>query len=129
MKDNHESNFILLNLLYFWSMSIRQDKIANEIQRELSIFFQKESATIGKGAMVTVTTVRISPDMTSAKVYVSIFAGPPPAEVLANINTNMGKIKGFIGKQLSGMRRTPALTFYIDDSLDYAEKIDDLLKK
>lgn len=110
-------------------MSIRQSKISNEIQRELSVFFQRESVTIGKGAMVSVTTVRVTPDLSLAKVYVSIFAGPPAKEVLESINLNMGKVKSHLGKALKGMRKIPDLMFYIDDSLDYAEKIDELLKE
>lgn len=110
-------------------MSIRQSKIANEIQRELSIFYQRESGTVCKGAMVSVTTVRMTPDLSFAKVYVSIFAGPPAAEVLENLKLNVGLAKSHLSKALSTMRKIPNLMFYIDDSLDYAEKIDELLKK
>jgi len=110
-------------------MSIRQSKIANEIQRELSVFYQRESATICLGAMVSVTTVRVTSDLSVAKVYVSIFAGPPSKEVLENIKLNVGKAKSHLSKALSGMRKIPNLVFYVDDSLDYAEKIDELLKE
>jgi ribosome-binding factor A len=110
-------------------MSIRQNKIGNEIQRELSVFFQRESASICKGSMVSVTTVRVTPDLSLAKVYISIFAGPPSEEVLENINANIGKVKVYLSKKLNGMRRIPDLMFHIDDSLDYAEKIDELLKE
>ena len=110
-------------------MSIRQEKVSTEIQRELSQFFQRESSSIGKGAMVSVTVVRITPDFSLAKVYVSIFAGPPAKEVLENINNNIGRIKAYMGQKLKNMRKIPDLMFYIDDSLDYAEEIDELLKK
>lgn len=110
-------------------MSIRQEKVSNEIQRELSVFFQRESMTIGKGSMVSVTVVRVTPDFSLAKVYLSIFAGPPAEEVLENINQNIGVVKAYLGKKLKTMRKLPDLMFFIDDSLDYAEEIDDLLKK
>lgn len=110
-------------------MSIRQNKIANEIQRSLSVFFQQETNGICKGAMVSVTVVRVTQDLSLARIYVSVFAGPEPQEVLENINNNIGPIKGFLGKQLKGMRKIPDLVFAIDDSLDYAEEIDELLKK
>ncbi|MCB0477773.1 MAG: 30S ribosome-binding factor RbfA [Crocinitomicaceae bacterium] len=110
-------------------MSIRQNKIANEIQRALSVFFQQETNGICKGSMVSVTVVRITPDLSLAKIYVSIFAGPEPEEVLENINANMGQIRGYLGNQLNGMRKIPELMIHIDDSLDYAEEIDELLKK
>ena len=53
--------------------SIRQEKIAGVIQKELSLIFQKEARTICMGAMVSVTIVRVSPDMGSAKIYLSVF--------------------------------------------------------
>jgi ribosome-binding factor A len=59
----------------------------------------------------------------------SVFAGPPKAEVLENIQLNKGKIRGEIGKRLKNMRKIPELIFFIDDSLDYAMKIEELLKK
>ena len=110
-------------------MSIRQDKISNEIQRELSVFFQRESATVCLGSMVSVTTVRVTSDLSVAKVYISIFAGPPVKDVVESIKTNVGKAKTHLSKALNGMRKIPNLVFYVDDSLDYAEKIDELLKE
>ena len=110
-------------------MSIRQNKIANEIQRALSVFFQKETNSICMGSMVSVTVVRVTPDFSLARIYLSIFAGPAPEEVIQNIEANHGAIRGFLGNQLKGMRKIPELSFHIDDSLDYAEEIDELLKK
>ena len=110
-------------------MSIRQSKISNEIQRALSVFFQKETNSICMGSMVSVTVVRVTPDLSLARVYISIFAGPEPKEVLTNIEANAGSIRGYLGQQLKGMRKIPDLSFHIDDSLDYAEEIDELLKK
>jgi len=62
-------------------------------------------------------------------VYLSIFAGPPKEEVLENIQANKGKVRGDVGRRLKNMKHIPDLEFYIDDSLDYAEKIDELLKQ
>ena len=108
--------------------SIRQNKIEGVIQQELSTFFQRNSREICLGAMVTVTVVRITSDLSLARCYVSIFAGPPKKEVLDNIILNTGKIRGEIGKRLKNMKKIPELTFFIDDTLDYATEIDTLLK-
>jgi len=109
--------------------SIRQNKIEAVIQAELSVFFQRHSAEICLGSMVTVTVVRITSDLSLAKCYLSFFAGPDKTAVLENIKLNQGKIKKEVGNRLKNMRKIPELMFYIDDSLDYAMKIDELLKK
>ncbi len=109
--------------------SIRQNKIEGVIQEELSMFFQRNAREICLGAMVTVTIVRVTSDLSLARCYVSIFAGPDKQEVLENIKENIGKIRGDVGKRLKNMRKIPELLFFIDDSLDYALTIDELLKK
>lgn len=109
--------------------TIRQSRIEEVIKEELSVFFQRNAREICLGAMVSVTTVRISPDLSSAKTYVSIFAGPPKDEVLKNIQLNSAKIRGEVGRRLKNMKHIPTLSFFIDDSIDYASQIDALLKK
>jgi ribosome-binding factor A len=108
--------------------SIRQNKIEGVIQEELSIFFQRNAREMCLGAMVSVTVVRVTPDLSLARVYLSIFAGPDKNEVLESIQENKSTIRGTIGKRLKSMRKIPELIFSIDDSLDYAEEIDNLLK-
>jgi ribosome-binding factor A len=78
--------------------------------------------------MVTPTIVRVTPDLSLARIYLSIFAGPTKEEVLQNINQHKSKIKKDVGARLSNMKKIPNIEFRIDDSLDYAEKIDELLK-
>ncbi len=109
--------------------SIRQQKIEGLIQEELSIFFQRNAREICLGAMVSVTTIRVTADLSLARCYLSIFAGPDKKAVLTNIQQHTGKIRGEVGKRLKKMRKIPELVFFIDDSLDYALKIDELLKK
>lgn len=108
--------------------SIRQNKIEGVIQQELSVFFQRNAREICLGAMVSVTVVRVTPDLSLARCYLSIFAGPPKDEVLKNIEINSSKIRGEVGKRLKNMKHIPNLVFFIDDSLDYAQEINDLLK-
>lgn len=110
-------------------MSIRQEKIANVIKKELGIYFQQNAVNICKGAMVTVTTVRMSPDLSIAKVYISIFGGKDNKESFNHINENSRLIRHELSQILKNqLRKTPELHFYIDDSFEYAQKIDTLLK-
>ena len=119
-----------VNNCYFCVMSsIRQSRIEGVIQEELSMFFQRNAREICLGSMVTVTVVRVTPDLSIARCYLSIFAGPPKEEVLDNIVLNASRIRGEVGRRLKNMRHIPQLSFHIDDSLDYANKIDELLKK
>jgi ribosome-binding factor A len=109
--------------------SVRQNKIEGVIQEELAMFFQRNAREICLGAMVSVTVVRVTPDLSLARVFLSIFAGPSKEDVMQSIQENSGKIRGEVGKRLKNMRKIPELVFKIDDSLDYALEIDSLLKK
>lgn len=123
-------HYFLLLIAYFCTMSsIRQSRIERVIQEELSTVFQRNARELCLGAMVTATVVRITPDLSLARCYVSIFAGPPKQEVLKNIELNSSKIRGEVGNRIKNMKKIPELQFFIDDSLDYANEIDDLLKK
>ena len=108
----------------------RTDKVANLFKRELSLIFQRETRTLCMGSMVSVTVVRVSPDLGSARVYVSIFAAEDKEAVLKNIKANGKMIRHELSQIIKNqMRKTPELHFYLDDSLDYAEEIEDLLNK
>jgi ribosome-binding factor A len=123
------SNFQLPANCYLCTMSsIRQSRIEGVIQQELSTFFQRNASEICLGAMVSVTVVRVTSDLSLARIYISIFAGPDKKDVLKNIQENSRRIRGEVGKRLKNMHRIPELTFFIDDSLDYAESINTLLK-
>ncbi|MFP5471163.1 MAG: 30S ribosome-binding factor RbfA [Bacteroidia bacterium] len=110
--------------------SQRLEKISALFQRELSQIFQRESRTLAKGAMVSVTVVRVSPDLSTARVYVSIFGVPNKDEVLVNIRDNAKTIRYTLAQIVKNqLRKTPELHFYLDDSIDYAQNINELLKK
>ena len=109
--------------------SVRQKKASRLIQKELSLLFQKEAASLFKGAMVSVTVVRISPDLKVAKAYLSFFGVKDNQEMIDHINRIQGDIRRRIGNTLRNqLKNIPELHFFHDDSLDYAEKIDELLK-
>lgn len=110
--------------------STRQLKYSRLIQKELSEIFQREASTRFERAMVTVTRVRISPDLSVARVYVSIFAAKDRDALLVKIREQSSEIRRMLGDKIRKQARiTPNLEFFIDDSLDYAERIDQLLKK
>lgn len=110
--------------------SIRQNKVARLLQKEISNIFQFNSANWFPNTMVTVTVVRVSPDFSFAKVYLSVFGKMEPKEAVDLISAHTKMVRGELGKKIGKqLRITPELAFYIDDSLDYAEEIDQLLKE
>jgi ribosome-binding factor A len=110
--------------------SLRQQKVNKLLAKELAEIFRSESRSLFGGGFITVTTVRVSPDLSSAKIYLSIMGNKEKAVVFKLIQDQVSVIRKklglIVGKQL---RIVPELMFYIDDSLDYAMKIDALLKK
>ncbi len=105
----------------------RQQKINRLIQKELGEIFLLQTKAM-PGILVSVSGVRISPDLSVAKAYLSIFPSEKGKELLANIKTNVKAIRYDLGQRLGKqLRIIPELVFYIDDSLDYLENIDKLL--
>ena len=107
----------------------RQNKIARLLQKELSLIFQEQTRAM-HGVMVSVTRTKISPDLSICTAYLSIFPSERGEELLQNINRNEKQIRYELGTRIRHqMRLVPELRFFIDDSLDYIERIDELLKK
>lgn len=107
----------------------RQNKIARLIQKELSEIFLLETKSM-HGVLISVSAVRISSDMSIARAYLSIFPSNRGNEILENINKNSKAIRFELGNRVRHqLRIIPELRFFIDDSLDYLEKIDELLKE
>lgn len=97
------------------------------MQKELSEIFRLETAKMG-GVLVSVSSVRVSPDLSIARVHLSIFPSDRAEELIKNINANEKGIRyDLAGRVRYQMRKCPELTFFIDDSLDYIEHIDSLL--
>ncbi len=108
--------------------SIRQKKVQAVIQAELGKYFRENARTVCLGAMVSVTEVRMVPDMSYLKAYVSIFGHKDVQEVYKNIKAHKDSIRYEMGKRLGkSLRRIPDFSFYIDDSISYAQEIDKLL--
>ena len=107
----------------------RQNKIARLLQKELSVIFQEQTRSL-HGVMVSVTRVRISPDLSICTAYLSIFPSEKSEEMIKNITKNEKQIRYELGTRVRyQLRIIPKLRFFIDDSLDYIERIDELLKK
>ena len=107
--------------------SKRQAKIARLIQKELSEIFRKQTSALG-GVIVSVSQVRVSPDLSIAKAYLSIFPPDKSAEILENIKKQSKTVRYELAQSVKEvLRKCPDLQFYLDDSLDYIENIDRLL--
>jgi ribosome-binding factor A len=106
----------------------RQNKIARLLQKELSDIFLLQAKSM-PGVLVSVSAVRISPDLSVARAYLSVFPSDKGDELIKNINAGMKSIRYELGTRVRHqLRIIPELKFFIDDSLDYLEKIDALLK-
>lgn len=105
----------------------RQAKIARLLQKELSEIFRRQTSALG-GVIVSVSQVRVSPDLSVAKAYLSIFPPERSAEILENIKKQAKTVRYELAQNVKEvLRKCPELQFYLDDSLDYIENIDRLL--
>lgn len=110
--------------------STRQLKVAKELQRHLAEMIRAKGMAAFGGALVTVSGVKISPDLAVAKVYLSIFPSAKSQAVMQTINDSAKQLRGELGRIVAKqLRIVPELIFCLDDSLDYVEHIDELLKK
>lgn len=107
----------------------RQQKIAKQIQKDIAEIFQKEGADVVRGILVTVTAVRVSPDLSYAKIYVSVFPFEQSAVAMRRFEQHNRLIRGALGKRMRNqLKNIPELQFFLDDSLEYIDNIDRALK-
>ena len=107
----------------------RQNRIARLLQKELAQIFQSQTRML-HGVRVSVTRATVSPDLSICTAYLSVFPSEKGEEILKNINRNEKTIRYELGTRIRNqVRIIPELRFFIDDSLDYIERIDELLKK
>ncbi len=107
----------------------RQNRIARLLQKELAEIFQSQTRVM-HGVLVSVTRVRISPDLSICTAYLSIFPSAKSEELLNNIKGNEKSIRYELGRRVHNqLRIIPELRFFLDDSLDYIDHIDELLNK
>ena len=107
--------------------SKRQKKFASLLQKELGEIFQRESKSLFNGTFITVTYVKMTPDLGLARVYLSFLLTNDKEKTLQNIESHSSQIRGALGKRIGKqVRKVPALEFYIDtmqDEIDRVEKL------
>lgn len=100
------------------------------MQKELAEILRQKTTELARGKMLTVTTVRVSPDLGLAKIYLSIFPSDKSEETLEKITDNTPRIRNELGSRVrKQLRIIPEIAFYLDDSLDYIDNIDSILNK
>ncbi len=123
----------LLNFAYnkklFFMETTRQNKISRLLQKELSEIFEQQTRQT-HGMIVSVSKCKISPDLSVCTAYLSVFPSEKAKETVDNISANARSIRYELGKRVRfQLRIIPELRFFVDDSLDYIQHIDELLKK
>ena len=107
----------------------RQSRVSRLIQKELAEIFQRQGHNLFSGGMISVTVVRMTPDLGIAKVYISIFPPERRQELFEIVNHHVKTLRHELGRRVKNqLRLVPDLQFYIDDSIDYVSHIDELLK-
>ncbi len=109
--------------------STRQKKVSRLIQKEIADIFLRKGTEYAPGKMISITRVRISPDLSYAKVYLSIYPSGNQNNILQSVQDRSATIRFDLGHKVrSQLRVVPEITFFIDDSLDYIDNINKLLK-
>jgi ribosome-binding factor A len=110
--------------------TLRQNKVSSLIQMEIADIFQKEMKNAFGSGLITVTHVFVSPDLSFARTYLSIFGAPDKEKTLETVRKQIKEIRGSLGKRIGRqLRIVPEIAFFLDDSADYAQKIDELFVK
>ena len=111
--------------------SIRQKQVSELVKRNISLVLQDEGRYIyGPEPLVTVTNVKMSPDLSLAKVYLSIYNIENKQEVILHLDEELGQMRSSLGKRIrKQVRKIPELAFYMDDTLDEMYRIDDMFKR
>lgn len=107
--------------------SKRQEKIARMLQKELGEIFMLYAKKM-QGIIISVTSVKVSPDLSVTHTNLSVFPSEKASEVLGQVRTDTKSIRFDLGKRVKNMRIIPELNFHLDDTLDYLENIDKLLR-
>lgn len=110
--------------------SKRQQKFAGVIQKDLAEIFQREGLNFLPSIMVTITKVRVSPDLAIARVYLSFFNSSNNTLALNTIKSHCNEIRYKLGNRIKDqVRIVPHLEFFLDDTSEYVEKMDKLFEK
>jgi ribosome-binding factor A len=109
--------------------STRQKKVSRQLLKDLSEILQLKGRDLIGTSLVSVTVVRISPDLSIARVYISVFGAEDKEVLLTKMNQQSYAIRKKLGERIRNqMRKVPELKFFLDDSVDYSQQIEDLLQ-
>ncbi|WP_298736538.1 30S ribosome-binding factor RbfA [uncultured Chitinophaga sp.] len=110
--------------------SKRQKQVGQLIQKELSDIFQRMGYNVTEGGMISISTVRVTPDLLEARVYLSMFQIKDTAAMLNQIKDRNWEIRKELGLRVGKqLRRVPELSYFLDDTLDYVFRMEELFKK
>ncbi len=110
-------------------MNTRQNKVSKQIQKDMAEILQSHVQSLTPGKMLTVTSTRISPDLGVARIYVSVFPSEDSNQTIEKLNEHINHFRNELGRKLRyQLKKVPEFRFFLDDSLDYLEKIETLLK-
>ncbi|HEU4553119.1 MAG TPA: 30S ribosome-binding factor RbfA [Chitinophaga sp.] len=108
----------------------RQKQVGQLLQKELSDIFQRMGYNVTEGGMISISAVRVTPDLLEARVYLSMFQIKDAADMLERIKERGWEIRKELGLRVGKqLRRVPELTFFLDDTLDYVFRMEELFKK
>ncbi len=108
----------------------RQKQVASVLEKELNDIFQRLGLSMMDGGMISISSVKITPDLFDARIYLSFFKVKDPVEALKSINDKSWEIKRELTTRVRHqLRSMPQLTFYIDDTLEYVDKMEQLFKE
>ncbi|MDE6499173.1 MAG: 30S ribosome-binding factor RbfA [Rikenella sp.] len=107
----------------------RQQKVGRQIQKDISDILLKEARHLVQGTMVTVSRVRVSPDLTFAKIFLSVFPYDRASETIETLKENVSMMRFELGRRVKNqLRIVPEIAFALDDSLEYVDRIERLIK-
>jgi ribosome-binding factor A len=111
-------------------MNTRQEKVSKQIQKDVAEIIQHYSKEIAPGKILTITEVRITPDLGLARILISVFPSENNQEIVNELNNKKSFYRNELSKKLRHqLKKMPEVEFFLDDSLNYIEKIDKLLNK
>jgi ribosome-binding factor A len=108
----------------------RQRQVASALQEEMNDIFRRLSLNMIDGGMVSISSIKVTPDLLEARIYISLFQVKDPKAVMKTIEKRAWEIKKELAERVKhSLRRIPVLHFYLDDTLDYVFKMEEVFKK
>lgn len=108
----------------------RQKQVGKLLQAELSEIFQRTGLNVVQGGMLSISKVTMTPDLIEARVYLSLFQIPDAKKLMADIKERNWEYRKMLGERVRNqLRRVPYLEFFLDDTLDYVFKMEEVFKK